>query len=152
MSSLKKFIAVALAVLGLTAASISPSVAAAYVKYDGINGEALTTTSDPASGIDLGDSTPRLAQLVRSGEGAGTITFSRARDGASPLLARWAQEGRRFRTLDVYVPNRRGEGYLHYQLTNVRVSNYSISTDTGRQSAEEVAVLFQYAVYEGRED
>ena len=152
MNSLKKISVVALALLGIAFTNTSSSFAAAYIKYDGIEGEALGTASDPQDGIDLGIPSPRLASLVRTSDGAGTLTFSRDRDSASRLLARWAREDRRFTALQIYLPDRRGEGYRRYKLGNVRFSNHTISTGTDRQPAEEVVILFQFAVYEGRED
>ena len=118
MKSLKKFLIVALAVLGVTITNVTPGSAASYAKYGGIDGESMNASSDPARGIDLGEPATPLTVLARRGDEVGTLVFRRDRDSASPLLARWAEEGHRFRTLVVYVPNRRAEAFRNLYSPN----------------------------------
>ena len=148
MKRLKKFAIIALTVLGVTITNVTPGSAAAFVKFDGIDGESMNNNADPQRGIDLGDPTTPLARLARRGDEPGELVFERGTDRASALLRRWATEDRHFDTLVVYVPQpRSGYGgsrtiYFQYELTNVMVRSWSISGDADDRPTEEVAFYY----------
>ena len=104
----------------------------------------MNASSDPARGIDLGEPATPLTVLARRGDEVGTLVFRRDRDSASPLLARWAEEGHRFRTLVVYVPNRRGGGFSEFVFTECFLSSYTLTTlsDADDRPTEEVAFYY----------
>lgn len=134
MKTLKQFVFVAWAVLFVSILSISTSTAAAYIKYDGVTGEALDSSTDPAHGIDLGQPNPRLTMLLRSGNGGGTLQFSRQSDRASRLLATWGRERHRFGSLIIYATGPTGSGTVAYSFTECIISGYSISADDSLES------------------
>jgi len=121
MKSFRKVTLACTATLLLVATCLTPTYAATYASYNGVNGEALDADMDPGQGINLGNPSTSFPVLLRDQETE--VTFHRPQDHATPVLDLWARSNHQFRKLDVFVPNWRGE-YDQYHLNDALVTGY----------------------------
>jgi type VI secretion system secreted protein Hcp len=123
--------------------------AGAYIKFDGIDGESTDKTHQGWS--DLAS----FSQAIhRSGGGSGQsrrpgaavvedLMVSKTIDKASPKLAEACANGKVFPKVEIHLAGSAGT-YYAYELTNVRISSYSVhSPESGVIPVEEVALYFE---------
>ncbi len=141
MSNVRKYALAAATIFALSFATISPSYAAfdAFIKFSADDGEVLNRAADPSQGINLGAPATDLRDMLDSR--LSELTFRRAVDRASPLLAQWAENGERLGAVNIYVPDGR-DGYFTYELRDVRVTGYTAASDAGERSTEEVVLNY----------
>ena len=160
MNNTNRKIVMALGVLSLLTVAAMPSVlasTAAYVKYDGIDGESSDMAHE--GWIDL----VAVSQpLHKPGTGSGAarrrgdviledITVTKTSDKASPKLAEAVCNGTVFPKVEIHVtasaddPSR--STYYRYELTNVRVTSYSVSASgsgaAGDVPQEQISLNFE---------
>jgi type VI secretion system secreted protein Hcp len=113
--------------------------AAAYIKFDGIGGEAKSEGHEgwiEILSFNQGIHKPKQgasgSTRRRSAAVFGDLTVAKELDKSSPKLAEAVATGRVIPrvTLDVTVATERGEmTYYRYELTNVLVTSYQVSMD-----------------------
>ncbi len=145
MKSLRKSAIITLESLGGNIENVPPGFSAAFTNFDGVDGELIDPSEEPAWGIRLGDPTTSVASLARSDAGPGRLSFRRDLDSASPLLTRWARENHRFGTLEFLVLNCFGKGHLKYELTGAVVYSFTIPSmpDPDGLPAEELTLQYR---------
>ncbi len=149
----------ALSVLSFLATAAVPSAlatAAAFVKYDGIDGE--SSDMDHEGWIDL----VAVSQpLHEPGTGSGAtrrrgdviledITITKTSDKASPKLSEAVCKGKVFPKVEIHVTASAADSsrstYYKYELTNVRVTSYSVTgsgSSAGDVPMEEISLNFE---------
>ena len=110
---------------------------AAYIKFDGIDGEALAATYQGWSDLENVNQTitreinPETGQLQPAV--LGDILCTKVLDKASPMIARAMVMGLIFPTVEIHLTRNSvvpGEGqtpYLKYKLENVQISSYNLN-------------------------
>lgn len=130
----------------------SPAVqAAAFIKFDGIDGEAIDP--DHAQWIDVlsTDWGIVLERDAASGLPTGKrqhkpVSVTKPLDKASPKLMEGIATGRVFPSVKVHLTRATSAGpvtYLEYELTNVIVTSWSTSGDADDRPTEEVSLNFE---------
>jgi type VI secretion system secreted protein Hcp len=94
--------------------------------------------------IEIGNAENRDSGIVHMGE----LSCSKSYDGASPFMSTFlfypGTEGKTVFVTDT-KPNREGDGiipYLEFELTNARMSNYSIMTSDGGDPSESFSLVY----------
>ena len=153
----KHSIAPALAILGLLAlATTHPAGAAVFVKFDGVDGEAQD--KDHSDWIEVLSVSARMDLAPRSITAGATqpradlthddFILTKAVDAASPKLSEAVCQGKVFPKVEIETTASYGGSratYLRYELTNVRVTSYSVSAagDSGDVPMETIALNFE---------
>ena len=141
--------AAALTMIGFT----DDAEAAAYIKFDGVDGEA--TDSDHKDWINLLSFQQSMAQPESSATGATRrrgdvimedIMISKELDKASPKIAESVATGKvyplvEFELLADYGGSR--ATYLKYELKNVMVTSYSISGSANEVPMEQISLNYE---------
>ena len=94
--------------------------------------------------IEIGNAENRDSGIVHMGE----LSCSKSYDGASPFMSTFlffpGKEGKTVYVTDT-KPNREGDGvipYLEFELTNARMSNYSLMTSDGGDPSESFSLVY----------
>jgi type VI secretion system secreted protein Hcp len=139
--------ALTLAIVG----NVNDAEAAAYLKFDGIDGE--STDKDHKGWIDI----ESFSQTInRDGDSTGTrsrgaailgdIVVAKELDKSSPKLAESVLIGNVFPKVEIHLTSSAGATYYAYELTNVMVTSYSISGDADQIPMEEFSLNFEKLV------
>ena len=122
--------------------------AAAYLKFDGVDGEAKddkhekwidvlsfsqTITRDSSSGVSA---------RASGGPVFHDMVVVKELDKSSPKLAESIALGKVFPKVEIHLTSSYGT-YYAYELTNVMVTSYSISGDADDRPTEEVSLNFE---------
>jgi type VI secretion system secreted protein Hcp len=137
--------ALTLAIVG----NVNDAEAAAYLKFDGVDGEAVD--KDHKGWIDIesfsqtitgqyGDSTG--TSRSRGAAILGDIVVAKELDKSSPKLAESVLIGNVFPTVEFQLASSAGT-YFTYELKNVMVTSYSISGDADQIPMEEFSLRFE---------
>jgi len=121
--------------------------AAAYIKYDGVDGEAAD--KDHSGWIDVLSVSQSISRSMDSGlsarsSGAASfsdITVTKELDKSSPKLAEAVAMGKVFPKVEFHLTSTHGT-YYKYELTNVMITSYSMSGDADDRPTEEVSFNF----------
>jgi type VI secretion system secreted protein Hcp len=134
---------VALALVGYTI----DANAAAYVKFDGIDGEAtdakhkewieVLSFSQSIHRGDSGSSARTTASAVFE-----DIVLTKELDKSSPKLAESIAMGKVIPKVEFELTSSAGT-YYKYELTNVMVTSYSVSGDADERPTEQVSLNFE---------
>jgi len=135
--------AFALALVGY----VNDAEAAAYIKFDGVDGESQDAKHKEwieilsfSQTISRGDS----GASVRSSAGAvfQDIVLTKELDKSSPKLAESIAMGKVFPILEFHLTSSAGT-YYAYELKNVMVTSYSISGDADERPTEQISLNFE---------
>jgi len=158
---MKHAIASLVALLAVLALAAGPAGAAAYIKIDGIDGEA--TDKDHQGWIEIEsissrmDLSPRSIAATPASEADGSrrrgsvvledVTITKSPDKASPQILEAVCKGKVIPKVDVYLSASDGGSratYLKYELKNVMVTSYSVHTSGGSDvPVEEFSLNFE---------
>ncbi len=153
----KYSIAPVLALLGLLAlVATHPADAAAFVKFDGVDGEAMDKDHDKWIEVESVSARMDLAPASVAGAGGAvsradlahdTFILTKWVDKSSPKLAEAACNGKVFPKVEIDMAASYGGSratYLKYELQNVRITSYSVGGATGStdRPMEEIALNF----------
>ena len=127
--------------------SAQRTTAGKYVKFDGIDGEAVD--KDHKGWCDLlsfSQSFSKPSSTSATSRRRGSVTIEdlvcvKELDKSSPKLQEAICKGKVFPKLELELVNTAGT-YLRYELKNVMISNYSISGD-GDRPTEEFSISFE---------
>jgi type VI secretion system secreted protein Hcp len=153
----KYSIAPVLAILGLLAVGATqPADAAVFVKFDGVDGEALDkdhsgwiVVESLSARMDLNPmSVAAGATKPRADITHDDFNLTKTVDKASAKLAEAACTGKVFPKVEIHVSASYGSAratYLKYELKNVRVTSYSVSGagGSGELAKETIALNFE---------
>jgi type VI secretion system secreted protein Hcp len=136
--------AIALTFIG----SFEEAEAAAYLKFDGVDGEA--TDQDHKDWINLlsfshsitRDDTSSGSTRTRASATLGDVVVVKELDKSSPKIAESALVGKTFPKIEFHLTSSAGT-YLQYELKNVMVTSYSISGDADDRPTEEISLNFE---------
>ena len=153
----KYSIAPVLTILGLLVLTATqPAGAAVFVKFDGVDGEALD--KDHSAWIEVESLSARMDLNPMSVAAGATqpradithddFILTKTADKASAKLAEAVCNGKVFPKVVIDVPASYGSAratYLRYELRNVRVTSYSVSGAGGsaEKAMEEIALNFE---------
>ena len=153
----KYSIAPVLTILGLLAlAATQPADAAVFVKFDGVDGEALD--KDHSDWIELESLSARMDLNPMSVAAGATqpradithddFILTKTVDKASPKLSEAVCKGKVFPKVEIEMTSTYGGSratYLKYELKNVMVTSYSVSGagSSGELAKETIALNFQ---------
>ena len=122
--------------------------AAAYLKFDGVDGEAKDDKHEKwidvlsfSQTITRGDSSS-LSAGASAGPVFHDIVVVKELDKSSPKLAESIAMGKVFPKVEIHLTSGAGT-YYAYELTNVMVTSYSISGDADDRPTEEVSITFE---------
>ena len=154
----KYSIAPALMLLGLLAlVATHPADAAAFVKFDGVDGEAMDKDHDKWIEVESVSARMDLAPASVAGSGGtargsadlahDTFTMTKWVDKSSPKLSEAACNGKVFPKVEIHMSASYGGSratYLKYELTNVRITSYSVggAAESTDRPMEEIALNF----------
>lgn len=140
--------------LAIAFVSAEPSQAGAYIKFDGVDGEAVDSNHD--KWCDLQSFSQGIHQPGGSATGAtrrrgevvlDDIVCSKAIDKASPKIAEAVCRGKVFPKVEIHLTASYGEGarqtYLRYELKNVIVTSYNVSGDADGKTADHFSLNFE---------
>ena len=136
--------AISLALIG----TVNDAEAAAFMKFEGVDGEA--TDKDHSSWSDLasfsqtitrGDPTADSTRQ-RAGATLGDIVLVKELDKASPKLAESILTGKVFPKVEIHLASSAGT-YFAYELKNVMVTSYSISGGADDRPTEQFSLNFE---------
>jgi len=150
------------AILAMAFLTLSLVEAAAFVKYDGIDGESKDSKHDKwidVSSVDWGMSKPGSAGLHRSvGVKSDDIVITKTLDKATPKILEAIANGRHIENvileLDSSSSNStNSQPYLRYELKNVLITSYSTHAAGDGIPIEEISMNFEeikveYAQYD----
>ena len=147
----KKLTLIAITVCAITLAligNVNDAEAAAFLKFDGVDGEAkdanhdkwiyLLSFSQTITREESSSSTTRQRADVVFGD----VVVVKELDKSSPKLAESMFMGKVFPKVEIHLTSSAGT-YFAYELTNVMVTSYSISGDADDRPTEEVAFNFE---------
>jgi len=141
-----------IAVCALTLALVgyvNDAEAAAYLKFDGVDGEA--TDAKHKEWIDVLSFSQTITRETSDSSGAtrtrssatmGDIVVVKELDKSSPKLAESILMGKVFPTVKFQLASSAGT-YFTYELKNVMVTSYSISGDADQVPMEEFSLNFE---------
>ena len=144
-----KLIAISVFVISLALLGNTIDVdAAAYIKFDGVDGEATdrdhTMWSDMMSfsqtitrGDPSGDTTRQRASAT-----LGDVVVTKELDKSSPKLAESILTGKVFPKVEIQLASSAGT-YFAYELTNVMITSYSISGGADEMPMESFSLNFE---------
>ena len=135
--------ALTLAIVG----NVNDAEAAAYLKFDGVDGE--STDKDHKGWIDIESFSQTITRpnsdstgaRSRGGATLGDIVVAKELDKSSPKLAESVLIGNVFPTVEFQLASSAGT-YFTYELKNVIVTSYSISGDADQIPMEEFSLSF----------
>lgn len=146
--------------IGVLASKAPTAEAAGYLKFEGIDGEALDQDHDQwvdVISVDWGAQKPSVSapgeRLMQPeygaggppSSGAGTLTITKAVDKASRGLRQKKKSRRRIKSVMVDLPGgAAGAGYVKYELTNVIVASYKVRQQGGKK-IETIVLHFESA-------
>lgn len=153
----KYSIAPVLAILGLLAVGATqPADAAVFVKFDGVDGEALDkdhsgwiVVESLSARMDLNPmSVAAGATQPRADITHDDFILTKTVDKASAKLAEAVCKGKVFPKVEIHISASYGSAratYLKYELKNVRVTSYSVSGagSSGELAKETIALNFE---------
>ena len=136
--------AITLALIG----NFNDAEAAAFLKFDGVDGESKDANHD--KWIDVLSFSQTITREESSAGAArqradvvfGDVVVVKELDKSSPKLAESMFMGKVFPKVEIHVASNVGT-YFAYELTNVMVTSYSISGDADDRPTEEVAFNFE---------
>ena len=136
--------ALTLAIVG----NVNDAEAAAYLKFDGVDGE--STDKDHKGWIDIESFSQTITRpnsdstgaRSRGGATLGDIVVAKELDKSSPKLAESVLIGNVFPTVEFQLASSAGT-YFTYELKNVIVTSYSISGDADQIPMEEFSFNFE---------
>ena len=124
--------------------------AAAYIKFDGIDGEAKDTTHQTwadllsfSHKIHKSSSGATDAQRTRGETTLGDVVITREMDKASPKLQEAVLRGMIFPMVQFEFASSDGATYLKYELKNVMITSISTSGTADDRPMEEIALNFE---------
>ena len=122
--------------------------AAAYLKFDGVDGEAKDDKHEKwidvlsfSQTISRGDS-GNLSARASSSPVFHDIVVVKELDKSSPKIAESIALGKVFPKVEIELTSSAGTYYV-YELTNVLVTSYSVNGDAGERPTEEVSLNFE---------
>ena len=128
--------------------NVNDAEAAAYIKFDGVDGEATdkehTMWSDMMSfsqTITRGDPSDDTTRQ-RASATLGDIVVTKEIDKSSPKLAESILTGKVFPKVEIQLASSAGT-YFAYELTNVMVTSYSISGGADEMPMESFSLNFE---------
>jgi type VI secretion system secreted protein Hcp len=134
--------------LGVLALQAPLAEAAAFVKFDGIDGEAKDANHDKwidVLSVDWGTNKPSASvpgeRLMQPKMGSGTVTITKRTDKASPALTRRKKNKRRMKKVILDAEGPRG-GYVKYELINVMITSFT-STGRGGRASETITLNYE---------
>ena len=136
--------ALTLAIVG----NVNDAEAAAYLKFDGVDGEAVD--KDHKGWIDIEsfsqtitrENSDSTSANFRGAATLGDIVVAKELDKSSPKLAESLLIGKVFPKVEIHLTSSAGATYYAYELTNVMVTSYSISGDADQIPMEEFSLNF----------
>ena len=124
--------------------------AAAYLKFDGVDGEATDTKHKEwievlsfSQTITRETSDSSGTTRTRGSATMGDIVVVKELDKSSPKLAESILIGKVFPKVEIHLTSSAGTTYYAYELTNVMVTSYSISGDADQVPMEEFSLNFE---------
>ncbi len=136
----------------IVAATANPVSAAAFVKFDGVDGEATDMAHSgwilvESISAPLHDPGPGTGATRRPGDVAlEDFRVVKQTDKASAKLAEAVCNGKVFPKVEIEFiasPTDTRQTYYVYELTNVRVTSYSVSAADGTLPQEEFSLSFE---------
>ena len=130
--------------------NVNDAEAAAYMKFDGVDGEAVD--KDHQSWSDLlsfsqtitrGTTDTSGTSRSRAGVTFGDIVLVKELDKSSPKLAESIVMGKVYPKVEIHLTSSDRVTYYAYELTNVMVTSYSISGDADQVPMEEFSLNFE---------
>lgn len=122
--------------------------AAAYLKFDGVDGEAKDANHDKwIDVLSVSQSITRSMGSDSSARSSGAVSFSdititKELDKSSPKLAEAVAMGKVIPKVEFHLTSDHGT-YYKYELKNVMITSYSMSGDADDRPTEEIS--FNYA-------
>ena len=154
----KYSIAPALVLLGLLVlVATHPANAAAFVKFDGVDGEAMDKDHDKWIEVESVSARMDLAPASVAGSGGtarssadlahDTFVLTKTVDKSSAKLSEAVCSGKVFPKVEIHMTASYGGSratYLKYELTNVRITSYSVggAAESTDRPMEEIALNF----------
>ena len=146
-----KLTLIAVCVLTLTLVGyVNGAEAAAYLKFDGVDGEA--TDAKHKEWIEVLSFSQTITRETSDSSGTtrtrgsatmGDIVVVKELDKSSPKLAESILMGKVFPKVEIHLTSSAGTTYYAYELTNVMVTSYSISGDADQVPIEEFSLNFE---------
>lgn len=144
-----KLTAISICTLSLVLVGLSNYAdAAAYIKFDGIDGEVSSRGHDGwIDIISVSHSISRGAESSATARSSGIASFSdivitKELDKSSPKLAEAVSSGRMIPMVAFELTSASGT-YLKYELKNVMVTSYSMSGNADDRPMEEISLNFE---------
>ena len=139
-----------IAVCALTLALVgyvNDAEAAAYLKFDGVDGEATDAKhKEWIEVLSFSQSIHRGDSGSSAGFSAGAvfedIVITKELDKSSPKLAESVATGKHIPKVEFELTSSAGT-YYKYELTNVMVTSYSISGDADERPTEQISLNFE---------
>ncbi len=127
------------------------SQAAAYIKFDGIDGEATDAQHDKWIDVLSTDWGIAMERDAASGLPTGKrqhkpVSVTKPLDKASPKLMEAITTGRFYPTVTIHLTRQIGDStvtYLEYELKSVSVTSWSTSGDADDRPTEEVSLNYE---------
>ncbi len=133
----------ALGAIVLTSASLNDAYGAAFVKYDGIDGESKDANHDTwidVLNVDWGVT----RSDEKKGPSIGTFSLTMEYDKASPKILEAALKGEVIPKLELDLTATYGDAratYLKYELTNVMVTSYQTNASGNDEAGPPTVVV-----------
>jgi type VI secretion system secreted protein Hcp len=132
----------------------SPTAAAAYIKFDGVDGEAQDREHESWSNLVSFSQGQFVHTEGATGRARGRVVFedivvTKQLDKASPKLAEAVARGQVFPTVGIHwtrvAPGAAAQTYYTYELKNVQVTSYSVggSTQSDSTPTETLSLNFE---------
>lgn len=138
--------AVALTLIGLA----NDAEAAAYLKFDGIDGEAKDRNHQNWSDlmsfqqtISRDTTTSSGAARARAGAVFEDLVVTKTLDKSSPKIAESIAMGKVFPKVEIHLTSNAGTTYYSYELTNVMVTSYSVGGSADDIPTEQISLNFE---------
>ena len=133
--------------IGILALQAAAAEAAAFVKFDGIDGEATDANHDKwidVISVNWGSTSAKGERLMQPQMGPGTVTITKRLDKASPALLKRKQNKRRTNKVIIDAKNYGGARatYLKYELVNVVITSRTKS-GWGARAIETITLSYQ---------
>jgi type VI secretion system secreted protein Hcp len=149
ISGLLSVKAVVLAFAVTMCASPGLGLAAGFLKFDGIKGE--TADNAPKGEIEIqswswGETNAGRSSGLPTGKRQHKpITITKVVDKASPILQQASTSGRSIPAMEVALPKKGGGAgeYMKYELKNVKVTSYSVSSSGGSVQTETFTLTYE---------